>query len=925
VLPNAESTLRIVATAAGAGPVTYAWSTVSEQEGGQGTVTFGNPAAADTTVSISDTGRYVLRCTATNAAVSRSADLIIDIGPPDDGDFSGTVAIIDPGTAPAAAASFVTQMAGNVSNATTTLWTLVSGPGSVSFSNPASPQTPVVFSAPGNYLLRLTATNSIGQAWRELPVTVSALPGGFETWQSTHWPAITDPNIIGPAADPDGDGATNAAEFLAGTDPKSNTSVPTFVWTQPTSGNWSDAANWSPAAAPASNALTKLEFLTAITPGGNVTSQHDLGASFTLQRLALNGTGPGTTTLAGGTISFATGGILDLGSGGIFYDLATPLELTAPTTVQGSPTAETRITGGLSGSGSLTKNSTGTLEISGSHSLSGALNIHAGTLRVTSPGTSSGAIVARGGSLTVGENGSITPTTGAALTLGGSALGIFNHDSNATSRFGSIIVGNGNDGTGNSTFNQSAGTIHASSLTMNNGFTSGGAADVNLNGGTLAISGAVTASNQVAADNTWSTLTISPPATLGIGNGLRLTGAPAASRNAAGRVTQNGGTVTVSGGLNMARTTSANTSARRGEYHLNGGVLNANQITQDAGADTFGTFNFNGGTLRPTASSAAFLQGLTRANVRNNGALIDTGGHNITIAQPLLHSNIANDAATDGGLIKSGTGTLTLTGPSTYNGPTHITAGILAHGSSASLATSSIIIHPQAVFDVSALPNFTITANRPVTIRIDGTGSGSNGRIHAAGLDISAANVSFDIASPINDPVYIIATYTSKTGTTFASATPPASHTINYAYNGNQIALISNNGFGVWISDFTSLSDHSPTADSDQDGTKNLLEYILGGNPSISDTHILPTLDASGANFVFTFTRREQSTNDTTQVFEYGTDLSSWTALNITAPTAAAVTLGTPSAGLQSVTVTIPKTLAGPSGRLFGRLRATHP
>ena len=103
------------------------------------------------------------------------------------------------------------------------------------------------------------------------------------------------------------------------------------------------------------------------------------------------------------------------------------------------------------------------------------------------------------------------------------------------------------------------------------------------------------------------------------------------------------------------------------------------------------------------------------------------------------------------------------------------------------------------------------------------------------------------------------------------------------------------------------------------------MNYAYNGNPSTSDASILPTLDASGTHFVFTFSRREQSINDTTHVFEYGTDLSGWTALNITAPTAAAVTLGTPSAGLQTVTVNIPKTLAGPGGKLFGRLRVTQP
>ena len=59
------------------------------------------------------------------------------------------------------------------------------------------------------------------------------------------------------------------------------------------------------------------------------------------------------------------------------------------------------------------------------------------------------------------------------------------------------------------------------------------------------------------------------------------------------------------------------------------------------------------------------------------GAIIDTNGFNATIAQPLLHSNIAGDEITDGGLTKLGNGTLTLTASNTYTGITTITGGTL--------------------------------------------------------------------------------------------------------------------------------------------------------------------------------------------------------------------------------------------------------
>ena len=101
--------------------------------------------------------------------------------------------------------------------------------------------------------------------------------------------------------------------------------------------------------------------------------------------------------------------------------------------------------------------------------------------------------------------------------------------------------------------------------------------------------------------------------------------------------------------------------------------------------------NFNGGTLKASADSATYLQGLDTANVRNGGAVIDTNGKNITIAQNLGHSGIGGDNATDGGLTKHGTGTLTLAGSNTYNGATSVTSGTLrVNGSTHASSTVTV-------------------------------------------------------------------------------------------------------------------------------------------------------------------------------------------------------------------------------------------
>jgi fibronectin-binding autotransporter adhesin len=65
-----------------------------------------------------------------------------------------------------------------------------------------------------------------------------------------------------------------------------------------------------------------------------------------------------------------------------------------------------------------------------------------------------------------------------------------------------------------------------------------------------------------------------------------------------------------------------------------GGTLLTTGVSKGAGT---GILNFNGGTLRAnTGALAAFVSGLTSANVFAGGANIDTNGLAVTVAQPLL-------------------------------------------------------------------------------------------------------------------------------------------------------------------------------------------------------------------------------------------------------------------------------------------------
>jgi fibronectin-binding autotransporter adhesin len=107
-----------------------------------------------------------------------------------------------------------------------------------------------------------------------------------------------------------------------------------------------------------------------------------------------------------------------------------------------------------------------------------------------------------------------------------------------------------------------------------------------------------------------------------------------------------------------------------GTLYLNGGLLNVSEVNCGvAGAN--GAFFFNGGTLQANEDNLNFFSGLGATYIDAGGAVIDSQGFNVTMAQTITDFG-------GGGLTKLGTGVLTLNGFNNYSGATLVNAGTLA-------------------------------------------------------------------------------------------------------------------------------------------------------------------------------------------------------------------------------------------------------
>jgi len=395
--------------------------------------------------------------------------------------------------------------------------------------------------------------------------------------------------------------------------------------------------------------------------------------------------------------------------------------------------------GGLGGA--LTKVGTGTLTLTGTNNYSGATTINGGAVQLNPNGVidTSAANIASIGSAGLFVGGGFLTATNAS-NIGNPSAGL-----QVSSGSASFLVGlTTASSTSGTLINVTGGSLTAGSLTLgrtglsdttqpaagdtgNGLYVNGGMVSIitNLNMGT-----ATAANSSVSVRIDSGSLTVGSALTIGLNNGGRWS-----------VVDVNGGTLTVTNattGISVGGPFAGNAELliRAGTVTAGiiglgyGTIADSNVLNQTGGSLYVG----GGGIVQvssnalPTISLIGGVLGATADWFSTNNMLLGTATIQAADASSVAHNISLSGVLSGTNLVKTGAGTLTLSGVNTYSGSTTLNAGTLALTNNAVTLTDgsvgsspNIVINSGSFLNVSGIANGTMPLSSSQTLGGYGT------------------------------------------------------------------------------------------------------------------------------------------------------------------------------------------------------------